>query len=129
MFPSLVFLQSFERYRVLRTAESLVEGEELTFMTSHRVFDLHLGYPFFEVVFVEKSLSVYVPDDEPTPEVLLQPELFFEKIGHTDRTVAEQSLVERRRQDRLQALEEDQQRMWELAHKKLQKHQKKSPKG
>jgi hypothetical protein len=122
-------LQSFARYRVLRATESLAEGEELTFVTHERVLDRYAGYPFYELVFVEKDLRVYVHDDEPEVEILGQPDHFFEKIGDVEPALAEQELAARRVLDRAQAIERERARMLEVAQEKLAKHRKKHPKS
>ncbi len=122
----LAMLQPYSRYRVRRAVKSLSEGEELTFVTQYRVFDRDIGYDFDELVFVEKSLSVYLVEDGGEEAVILsQPDLYFEKIGEVEQSHANEELADRRARNYAQAVEEERRRMLEKAQKRLEKHRKK----
>jgi hypothetical protein len=123
-------LQPYSRYRVRRAVLSLSEGEELTFVTQYQLFDRDTGYDFDELVFVEKSLSVFLVENGGEEVVMLsQPDLYFEKIGEVEQTHADGELAARRARAHAQALEEERRRMLEKAQKKLEKLRRKHPKA
>jgi hypothetical protein len=82
----LGFFQPNTRYRIVRAAQHLTEGEELTFWTITNSYDRQLGYPLIKVVFAEQDWVVYIrPTSAPEElEALEFPERFFVPIGQVD---------------------------------------------
>jgi hypothetical protein len=124
----LAFFTPHTRYRVLRSADELMVGEELTFLWISRDLDRYMGVAYLEATFVEKNWRVYLFDD-PSPEeaeILAFPERFFAPIGTTEPAENEPLLQARRARDRAQYLELERQRMLDLAQKKLAKRKHKT---
>ncbi|MCS7036615.1 MAG: hypothetical protein RMJ33_08845 [Saprospiraceae bacterium] len=121
----LDFFQPNTRYRVVRTFDKALAGEELAFVGALHDHDRYMGYNYHLLTFAEKD--VRVDDIEADAEMLQFPERFFLPLGPADPADVALQLEARREREDAERAERSRRETLELARRKLEKRQKKQP--